>query len=180
MRWVVFSFVAVLTSAGCRSTGLRPEHPPWSYVADVRSLPISFSLEEIVTRTWGGSPGEPIVLLGREVFEVNATKPRKVLAATYGFASSKHAVCIDFYAMTGWSGGAAYLLLCHDEDCPPKNTRVRCETQGSRVFFRISGDYEESDSSKSRSVMYYYELNPKCQMVKGFSTFISGPGQFSR
>jgi hypothetical protein len=82
---------------------------PWSYVVNLRDLPLEFSFEEIITRTWTQAPGQTVGLMRTGVFKLSPLQPLEVLVATFGDASSNRAVCIDFYAaqetLQGMSAG---------------------------------------------------------------------------
>lgn len=182
----VFSLMAILALAGCCSEDPRLRMVPWSYVVDARDLPIKFSLEEIVTRTWVEPPGETMGLLSREALHIGAPQSMEVLVATFGSTISHRAVCVDFYGapetragsgLPVYEGQQTYFLLCHDRGCPAYNTKVRYEEQGRRAIFFVSGDDEDPVSHKRFSRQYDYELNPKWQMVRGFSEIEGAPSR---
>jgi hypothetical protein len=178
-RWatmLVVGFIALLLLAGCRST--EPHLKPASSLEDVRSFPIGFSLEEIVTRTWTQAAGETIGLLGQQVFKLSVPEPLEVLAATFGVASSDRAVCIDFYAaQANTQGGKTYFLLCHDQDCPAYNTKISYEAQNETSFFNVKGQDQDAGSSKRYWRQYYYVLIPQCVLVRAMSEFVGQPSQ---
>jgi hypothetical protein len=179
-RWAsmrVFCLITLLALTGCCSQEPRLRTVPWSYVAEVRQLPIEFSFDEIVTRTWTETSGQTIGLLNREVFQIGAPQPLEVLVATFGATNSNRLVCIDFYAARPTRDGKTYLLLCHDQGCPAFATKVRYEEQGKRAIFFISGEDQEEGSSRRFWRQYDYELNPKWQMIRGFSEFIGAPSR---
>jgi len=169
-RWASmrFVFIALLALVGCRSADFHVKAVPSSYVSSLRSL--SFSSEEVTTRKWTAPSGEEIGLLREQVFQVKAPQPLEILAATFGFAGSKRAACIDFYVVQNTLEGKAYHLLCH-EPCPAYNTKITCETQDGRTFFTIHGEDQDAGASSRLWHQYSYELNPKWQMVRCVSEF---------
>jgi hypothetical protein len=166
-------FIALLCLNSCRTA-----EPNWkpvsSSVVSGSEGPIEFSLDEIATRKWIQDPGQTVGLIGRETFDVSAPERLGILVAKYGIAESNQLVCIDFYAVREHRAGKTYYLLCHDQNCPAYRTNVRCETQDRRTILTISGENREPGSSKAIWTQYYFELNAKCQMVRGFSEF-TGP-----
>jgi hypothetical protein len=173
----ILSLIAVSALAGCCSKEPSLKTVPWSYVSDARDLPIEFSLEEILTRTWVEPPSQTVSLLNREVFQISAPEALEVMAATFGATNSHRAVCIDFYAVQSTLYGKTYYLLCHDRRCPAYDTKISYEAQDKRDFFTIRGQDQVPGSSERSGRQYYYELNPKWQMVQGLSEFAFPPSR---
>jgi hypothetical protein len=168
MHALCFIVLVCLTSCRTAEPNLKPVSS--SFVSGSEG-PVEFSLDEIATRKWIQAPGRTVGLVGHETFDVSAPGRLRILVATYGVAESNEIVCIDFYAVRELRDGKTYYLLCHDQNCPAYRAKVRCETQDGRTFFTISGENRESGSSKAVWKQYYFELNSKCQMVRGFSEF---------
>ncbi len=173
----VFGFIALLALAGCCSTEPRLKTVPWSHISDTRNLPIQFSLEEIVTRTWTEPGGEAIGVLSHQFFQISGPKPIEVLVVVFGVANSNRAVCIDFHATQKTHEGKTYLLLCHDRSCPAYDTTITHEAQNGRNFFTIRGDDPIPEASERSGRQYSFELNPKQQMVRGPSEFVFRPSR---
>jgi hypothetical protein len=165
-------FIALLCLTSCHTP--EPESKPVSSSSGLESSPIEFSFNEIATRKSIQASGWTVGLVDHETFDVRVPKRLGILVAKYGVAESNEIVCIDFYAVREHRDRKTYYLLCHDQNCPGYRTKVRCGTQEGRTIFTISGENRESESSKAVWRQYYFELNSKCQMNRGFSEF-TGP-----
>ena len=173
----VFGFIGLLALAGCCSTEPRLKTVPWSQISDTRNLPIQFSLEEIITRTWTEPGGEAIGVLSHQFFQTSGPKPIEVLVVVFGVANSKRAVCIDFHSTQETHEGKAYLLLCHDRSCPAYDTTITHEAQAGRNFFTVRGEDSIPETFERSGRQYSFELNPKLQMVLGPSEFVFRPSR---
>lgn len=169
----VFCLSTVLILAGCRSAEARFNTA--SSAPDLRALPLGFSPDEIVTRTWTQESGQRVELLRQQIFNLRVPEPLEVMVATFGIAGSNRAVCIDFYAAQEMvRGGTNYCLLCHDQDPPAFNTKISYEKQNNRSFFTVEGQ-DQLPSSKRAWHMYYYSLNRKCQLQRHASNWFGPP-----
>jgi hypothetical protein len=161
-----------LLLCGCSTTpSVAPDRQAgvdaWSYVADLWTPPVSFSPNELSTRSWKPTPDRTVELLRQETFRLGEPEPVEILVTWFGSKGSDRTECIDFYAAFPDKDGMRYYLLCHDFRCPPYNTQVLLEhTDPRRPTFRISGDLGPRGSANNFGKWYYYELKPKWRMIR--------------
>ena len=176
-------YVCWFTLSGC-STG--PRMPAdrrvgvdaWRYVEDPRTPPVSFSPEEIFTRSWKPTADRTVQLVRQKTFRVGEEKPVQILVAWFGSKGSDRTDSVDFYAAFPDKAGMRYYPLCHDCDCPPYNTQVVLEqTNPKRPSFRVSGNLGPRGATNNYSKWYYYELQPKWRMIRHSSDFLGAPSQ---
>lgn len=150
----------------------------WCYVTDLWTPPISFSLDEITTRSWNPTPERTVQLMKQETFRLEEPGSVEILAAWFGSRNSDRTECIDFYAAYPNTTGMRYYLLCHDEACPPYKTEVLLErTSPERPSFRISGNVAPAGAPTNYGKWYYYELKPKWRMIRHLSDFLGAASQ---
>ncbi len=151
----------------------------WCYVTDPWNPPISFSLDEIATRTWKTAAGTTVELMKQETFRLGESEPAEILVAWFGSKGSDRTECIDFYAAHLQSSGIRYYLLCHDETCPPYKTQVALErTDPKGPSFRVSGNLGSPGAANNYGQRYYYyELAPRWRMIRHSSDYMVPPSK---
>jgi hypothetical protein len=189
MKLYYISIFCVIINGGCITSNekmkeeasgidwLEKSSFKYSFASHVRSLPLVFRYKELAKRNWTNSSGERIELLGVKFFKLSTKGFPNILMLKYGDLKSKKTDCIDFYATSAESEDYAKKdllhLICHDLDCPSIKTKVTLEENDERVHFRIDGNFIDQKTKKLKHSMYSLELNPKWQMIRGFSHFIS-------
>lgn len=169
----LFGLIGILVLTGCRSalTNLSVS----SDGPDFRSFPISFSANEVLTRTWIKGADERIQLLHQEVFKLRVPESLDVLVTIFGNAVSNRAESIDFYVGQPMvTGETNYCLLFHDQNPPAFNLTIRYEEQNKRSFFTVEGQ-DQVSSSKKAWRMYYYSLNQRCYLHRHASNWFGPP-----